>query len=491
MRYHQNDDLNPEKLPFFSRRNFLKFSGGCAALSSTSILSTLLDLRLTKAAMAAGGDLTGYKALVCVFLHGGIDSFNMLVPYEDQEYTDYTTVRSNLAIPKASLLMIQDRHLRRFGIHPAMPEIKTLYDGGKLAFVANLGSLVVPTTKANYNSVPKPVGLYSHSDLIQHWQTSIPQSRTQVTGWAGRMADMVTDRVNHTSAISMNISLSGLNILETGQVVIPYTIGTGGATVLSGYSKTTTTPRDRLFTRYTDSVLAETYGNLLERSYAGVRRGAIDGAAMFNAATSSTTLQTVFPNTTLGNQLRMVARAIANRGNDKSLAPVPGKLNVGRQIFFVVIGGWDHHSDLINAQNNQLPVVSQALKAFYDATVELGVADKVTTFTASDFARTLNSNGVGSDHAWGGNHMVMGGAVQGRHVYGTYPSTLAPGNILDMGRGSLIPTTSVDSYNAELALWFGLNNDSYLEAVLPNVRNFYQASNQNMPIGFLQPPGAA
>ncbi len=465
---------------FFSRRNFLKFSGGCAALSSTSILSTILDLRLTKAAMAYGGDLSGYKAMVCVFLSGGIDSFNMLAPFEDVEYNAYSQIRSNIAIPKTSLLEVQDRNGRRFGMHPQMSDLRTLYNQKKLAFVANVGSLIQPTTKQNLNTTPQPLGLYSHSDLIRHWQTSVPQSRSQVTGWAGRMADMITDTVNGNPNIAMNISLGGLNVFETGQRVVPYVIGTGGATTLAGYSKTTTAPRDRIFTKYTDNVLSHTYGDLLEKSYAGVRRGAIDAAASFNTATSTVNLTTVFPNTSLGNQLRMVARTIACR--DAS------KLNQSRQIFFVVAGGWDHHADLINLQNNMLPAVSQALKAFYNATVELGVENSVTTFTASDFARTLSSNGAGSDHAWGGNHIVMGGAVQGGHVYGSYPTSLALNNSLDTGRGRLIPTTSVDQYNAELALWFGLANDSSLVGVLPNIRNFYSASATSYPVGFLQDP---
>lgn len=465
---------------FLTRRNFLKISGGCAALSSTSLLSTLLDLKLTKAALAAVGPFPDYKAIVCVFLSGGIDSYNMLMPYEDVEYAAYSATRTNLALPKNTAFQVLDRTGRKFGIHPGMPEMRDLYNASRLAFIANVGSLVVPTTKANLNTVPKPVGLYSHSDLIRHWQTSVPQSRREITGWAGRMADMVTDSINAHPDISMNISLGGLNILETGRNVVPYTIGTGGATVLNSYSKTTTNARDRIFTKFCDSSLGQTYGDLLEKSYARERRGALDAAITFNAI-PALPATIIFPNTSLGNQLKMVARTIAARA---ALGATPGT-EVKRQIFFVTTGGWDHHADLVTGQASMLPPISAALKAFYDATVTLGVANNVTTYTFSDFARTLQSNGVGSDHAWGGNQMVMGGAVSGGHVYGNYPTTLALNNILDTGRGRLIPTTAVDSYSAELAMWFGMRNDNDLVSVFPNIRNFYSASSVNKPLGFL------
>lgn len=467
-------------LPELDRRSFMKMSGGCAALSSTSLLSTLVNLKLTNTAMAAGGDLSGYKALVCVFFLGGYDSYNVLAPWEDQEHADYITARTNLGLPReqapgdGGLLELNSPSGRRYGLHPGMPEMRELYNQSKLAFVANAGSLVEPTSKANYAQVQKPLGLYSHSDLIQHWQTSVPQSRTQVTGWAGRMADMLTDTVNQHPSIAMNIALGSLNVMETGQNVVPYVVQRSGASTLSGYGNTGTGVNG-MYTRFTDSVLGQTYGDLLEKSYADIRRSSIQAAIDFNSATNAVTLNTVFPESNFGQDLSMIARAIGAR-ND---------LQQSRQIFFVSVGGWDHHDEVLNRQAGMLPMVSQGLKAFYDATVELGIADDVVTFTASDFARTLTSNGNGSDHAWGGNHMVMGGAVAGGHVYGEYPLSLAPNNILDTGRGRLIPTTSVDEYNAELACWFGVQNNSDLEDILPNIRNFYSNSASGLPVGFL------
>ncbi len=469
----KNNSLN-NCFPTLDRRSFLRFAGGCGALSSTSLLSTLVNLKLTNTAVAAGGDTSGYKAMVCVFLLGGIDSYNILTPFEGTEYTDYTSVRGNLALPQAQLLEINTEG-RKLGLHQGMPEIRDLYNQGKATFVANVGSLVVPTTKQNYNQVPKPLGLYSHSDLVQHWQTSVPQSRTQLTGWAGRMADMMTDSANTHPAIAMNIALGSLNLFETGANVVPYVVQTSGASTLSGFPNTGT-GKDGMFTRFTNDALSQTYGDLLEKSYARIRKDSIQAAIDFNAATSAINLApVVFPTTSLGNQLQMVAKTIGARST----------LGQSRQIFFVSIGGWDHHSNLLNLQNTMLPQVSQALKAFYDATVQLGVQDNVVAFTASDFARTLSSNGDGSDHGWGGNHLVVGGPVKGGKVYGSYPTSLALNNSLDMGRGRLIPTTAVDQYNGELARWFGLPNDSSLVDVLPNIRNFYSSSSTTGPLGFL------
>ena len=462
------------QVPSISRREFLRRSGGCAALTSVSLLSTILTLKMTRTAAAAQSDGSGYKALVCVFQHGGNDSYNMLTPYEIGEYNDYLSVRSNLALPWESLLPITDASGRLFGIHPGMIEVSELYGEGKLAFLANVGSLVEPTDLNSYKSkLNLPLGLFSHSDQQRHWQTSVPQSRAQVTGWAGRMADALTDSSNRNPTVSMNIALNHVNIFQTGEHVIPYVIQDSGATTLNGYQAANA--QDRILTRVTDSLLEETYGDLLEKTHVSIRDNSIDAAIDFNNAINAVSLTTPFPFTKLGQQLAMVARTIAVRHT----------LGQTRQVFFVDLGGWDHHDEVLNNQAILLPQVSGALKAFYDATVELGVASDVTTFTASDFGRTLSSNGNGSDHAWGGNHIIMGGSVAGRRVHGIYPSSLALGNPLDTGRGRLIPTTSVDEYNAELAMWFGIPNDDGLEVILPNIRNFYAQGSSAPPIGFM------
>ncbi|MEM9364798.1 MAG: DUF1501 domain-containing protein [Planctomycetota bacterium] len=464
----------------FSRRDFVKWAGGCGAMSSTSILSQLLSLQLTQTAAADSGAGEDYKAIVCLFLFGGIDSFNVLTPYDQSEYDNYASVRSNLALDRGTLLEIDSgQESRPLGVHPALPQLKSLYDSGAAAFVANVGALVRPTDQSNYESVQKPLGLFSHSDLQQHWQTSIPQSRSAATGWAGRMADLLLSTYPGNPNISMNMSLGRLNLFQTGSDVVPYVINSNGATPVSGLGNNN--PSDRVYTRImnelypsaADSELGGLYSDLLQRTVAINKRVSIDAALEFNDATSGDS-STTFPDSGLGDQLKMVSRAIAGRNT----------LGQNRQIFFVSAGGWDHHDEVTNNMANMLPGIDAALKAFYDETVALGVADCVTTFTASDFARTLSSNGNGSDHAWGGNMIVIGGAVNGATTYGTYPLDLSLNNDLDLGRGRLIPTTSVDLLNAELALWFGVS-ESQLVDILPNVHYFNRLGTGGAPLGFL------
>lgn len=475
------------------RRQLLKSVGGCAALTNTSLLSTLFGLSATNCAVAQSGDLSGYKALVCLFLFGGNDSFNMLTPLTGSERDDYVTIRGGvyaagngaLGLPLEGLHSITDSTTgRSFGIHPAMPEMKQLYDQGKLTFLCNVGSLVEPTTMADYQSqTGLPLGLFSHADLQRHWMTSVPQTRSQITGWAGRMADMVTGTTNNNENISMNISLNTVNLLQTGGSVVPYVITDSGAQEVGWYGPTWT--QAKIFTTLTDDVLSRSYNNLLERTFAQQNRNALDAAIDFNGAVAQqSAVDGYFPSnaSTLQRQLRMVAKAIGAHAT----------LGQSRQVFFVSHSGWDNHDELINNQNDNLTTVSQALKSFQDAIDGLGLTDQVVTFTASDFARTLSSNGRGSDHAWGGNQIVMGGGVAGGRLHGHYPTSLlnptAPASMgsfaLDTGRGRLIPTTSVDEMAAELAMWYGVPNDNNLEQILPNIRRFHSAGS-SLPLGFL------
>jgi uncharacterized protein (DUF1501 family) len=493
--------------------------GGCAALGSTAVLSQMLQMHLTGSAYAQeefgfGGGIAslgdGYKAMVCIFLNGGIDTFNVLTPYDSAEHAIYTTVRGSIAKPQAELLPIPidiaSPGGRKLGVHDSMPEVQSLYSSGKLAFLANVGSLVVPTTKTSYNngSAVRPLGLFSHADLIQHWQTSVPQSRSQASGWGGRMADLLMGSHNQSSTISMNIALGSLNIFQTGSNVFPYVVSSSGATLPNGYNAATNTGAsyDQVHNLVingssgangifptADSTLGALYGDLLQRTFARKKRDSIDAAQTFQTATAPAL------DTDTQAEFDLIAASTAIPGSLKSFAAnLAMVLKVirsrtafqqTRQLFFVSLGGWDHHDNLLTQQSSMLPGLSKALSAFYNGTQRAGVANDVTTFTASDFARTLSPNTTGSDHAWGGNHIVMGGAVQGGKVYGTYPTTLALNNELDLGRGRLIPTTSVDAYNAELATWFGIPNNSSLTDILPNVRNFYSEGSSSRPIGFL------
>ncbi len=473
-----------------TRRNLLKAAAGCGMMTNTSLLGTLLNLQATKA--LAANHTSGYKALVCLFFYGGNDSYNMLMPLDGNntsgEYGDYYSARSGyddgtnnpggLALEQSTLLPITGPNGRSFGVHPGMSGIQDLYNSGnadakfnnKVAFVANVGSLIGPTTRTDYNNRANlPLGLFSHADLTRHWMTGVPQTRSQVTGWGGRMADLLTS-TNLNGTVSMNISTNGVNLFQAGNNVVPYTIGTGGATVVSNYFadlNQTGNLQNRIFSRNTDSILGQTYGNLLAQSVAGMNRDSIDAAIDFNSAINAVTLNTAFDNESLSNRFKVIARVIGAQAT----------LQQSRQVFFVAIGGFDNHSGLIGAQNVSLPKVSRALRSFYDATVELGVENDVTTFSASEFSRTLGTNGQGSDHAWGANHIVMGGSVDGGKIYGDYPTSLVSptdpfAGSLNVGRGRFIPTTSVDEFAAELAMWFGVSNNQDMETMLPNIRSF-------------------
>jgi uncharacterized protein (DUF1501 family) len=461
-----------------SRRRFIG-QASCAAVSSISVLNTLLNLRLAGDVAAANPPQPNeYRALVCLFLAGGNDSFNMLVPRGQSEYSEYANVRQNLALAQNSLIPINPVNNigKQLGVHPGMPELANLFENGHAAFVANVGTMIQPVTKAQYTagSVNLPLGLFSHSDQQEQWQTSVPQSRAG-TGWAGRMADLLQS-LNLNQKVSMNISLSGSNVFQAGQSVFEYAITPTGAVALSGYSAAwqanDTTNQAR--SAAVDSQLAQQYSNLLMKAFAGSKRSALDAYGVFaNATNVNLPSGATFPTTPLGPELQMIAKTIAGRT----------ALDVTRQTFFLQLGGWDHHDEVIANQQVMLPYVSSAVGAFYNALVQLGVQDKVTLFTASDFGRTLTSNGKGSDHAWGGNHFVVGGGVNGQRIYGQYPS-LYQDNSLDVGRGRLIPTTSADQYFAELALWLGVSK-SNLPLVLPNISHFYDTTGSAPPLGFL------
>lgn len=459
-----------------SRRNFLG-QASCAGVTAIPVINTILNLKLAGSLAAAEPGPGEYRALVCVFLQGGCDTFNVLVPRSNTEYNEYAAVRQNLKLTQESLLPINPITpvSPQFGLHAALPEIQTLFEAGDAAFVANVGTLVEPVTKVQYYAgAGLPLGLFSHSDQQEQWQTSTPDLRSAV-GWAGRMADLLKE-LNSIDKVSMNISLSGNNVWQAGQTVFDYSITEDGAVGPNGYNfnyqdnQVVIQPRSAAV----DSQLGLHYSNLFAQAFSKSKKDAFDAYELFSNSTAATLPgNPTFPNTDLGNQLKMVAKAINGRNG----------LGATRQTFFVNYDGWDHHGELITNQAAMLPVVSQAIGAFQNALTLMGVQDNVTLFTASDFGRTLTSNGKGSDHAWGGNQLVVGGAVNGKKIYGSYPS-LALNGPLDIGRGRFIPSTSTDAYFAELALWLGVSKSS-LPLVLPNISRFYNTNSANWPLGFL------
>ena len=453
-----------------SRRRFLG-QASCAAVGTTALFNTVLNMGMFNT-LAAGA--TDYKGLVCLFLSGGADSFNMMVPSGDPEYAEYAATRGDLALLQSDLLPILPATSdgKSYGVHPGLGPLQSLFEQNQLAFVANVGTLVEPTTLLQYQnrSVALPLGLFSHSDQAAHWQTSIPDQRTAV-GWAGRMADIL-QASNCNQNISMNISLSGNNVFQSGLLTSHYSIGPNGSIGLLDYNQPD--PESLIRTSAIDDILGLNYQNVFERTFATKMRGAIDAHEEFSAAIAGLApLTTQFSDTALSQRFRMIAQTIQARE----------VLGMRRQTFFVEAGGWDHHDEVLANQAVMLPMIAAALSEFQAAMIEIGVANDVTTFTASDFGRTLTSNGRGSDHAWGGNHVVMGGAVAGGDVYGSYPS-LALGSSVDTGRGRLLPTLAVDEYFAELALWFGIPAPD-LELVLPNIARFYSAASAQPPVGFM------
>jgi uncharacterized protein (DUF1501 family) len=466
-----------------SRRAFLG-QASCAALGTTTFLNSFLNLGMIGALSAKPMRMAAmprpfnddYKALVCILLAGGNDSYNMLVPYTGEIYDQYAATRSNLALPQGSILPLNytDGSGYQYAVHPSMPEVQQLFNDGKLAFVSNVGTLREPTTKQQIlaGTATLPLGLLSHADQIQQWQTSLPQERS-AKGWGGRMADILST-LNTNQDVAMGISLAGVNTFQTGNDVVEYAIqntgnGSVGIEFLDG-----TDPFSQFLGGSVESLLNQQYQDIFKSTYAGKVINSHDQHLLFSASIASVPpfLSPFTQSNPISKSLQMVAKSIAAHQS----------LGHSRQTYFITFGGWDHHDEVLNNQTAMLAIVSQAMAEFQAALEEIQMADCVTTYTISDFARTLTSNGNGTDHAWGGNSIVMGGSVNGGQIYGQYPS-LALGSDFEVGNGVLLPTTSADAYFAELAMWMGVEPGD-IPYVLPNIGNFIDVNN-GLPLGFL------
>jgi uncharacterized protein (DUF1501 family) len=402
---------------------------------------------------------TDYKALVCIFLFGGNDSNNMLVP-TDSRYAQYLQARSVLALPQSQLLPLQINGQSIYGIHPNMPEMQGYFNNDKtLAMVANVGTLVQPTTQATYRAYQNlPDNLYSHSDQQDQWQ-SAQLAGIPVSGWAGKIADNV-QAYNAAAQFPPILSISGNPVFCTGVASRPFSMNPGQPPGLQGFDSSAVSQA-----RYTATQQLLTFDSGLSMVQAA---NAVTGQAvkfaqvLSDALNNIAPLQTKFPTNYLGQQLQQVAQVIAARS----------ALGVQRQIFFCSYGGFDTHADQLPQQVQLLTTISQSMSAFYQATQELGVANQVTTFTLSEFSRTLEpgSNG-GSDHAWGSHQLILGGAVKGNAIYGTFPTLVLGGPDDADQNGRWIPTTALDQYAATLATWFGVGATN-LPAIFPNLVNF-------------------
>ena len=451
-----------------SRRAFLQRSSALAIAGSAAPWA----LSLAAMSQAAAATATDYKALVCVFLYGGNDYGNTLVPYDTARYAAYQGMRPTLAYTQAQLAAtvlnpsVALAGGAQYAIAPELAPLLPIFDAGKMGVMLNVGTLVQPTTKAQYTAgnVPLPPRLFSHNDQQSVWQSSSPEGAT--SGWGGRMGDLFES--GNGNAVFTCVNVSGNAVYLSGKTATQYQVSTNGPVALNGVAKplfgsaACSTALQNLVTAGSANIFENEYTRITARSLSA-------GGTLSAALAGGPTINTPFPapgTNNLADQLKLVARMI-------STADAVG---AKRQVFFVSMGGFDTHSGLATVHPGLLAAVAQALSAFYAATQELGVANQVTTFTASDFGRTLTADD-GSDHGWGSMHFMLGGAVNGGRYYGT-PPVVANGGPDDVGQGRLLPSTSVDQYAATMGTWLGIS-DTDLSTVLPNLGN-WDASQRNL-----------
>jgi uncharacterized protein (DUF1501 family) len=459
-----------------SRRSFLRQAG---QLSFTGMAAPWLA-NLAAIGEAAAFTASDYKAIVCVFLQGGNDYANTVVTYDNDSHAKYSAIRAAGSGSSASGVVLSQAALaatelmptqalaggRKYALHPSMTGLTQLFNTGKAAVQLNVGPLVVPLTRAQYNSpdrvkYPLPPKLFSHNDQQSVWQSSAAEGST--VGWGGRFGDVAMG--NNSNPLFTCISITGNSVFLSGESALQYQCSTNGAIAV----RTATNNffyQSELKTAFLQ-MLQKNSSHLLENEYNAVMKRGVNAQSIVSQGLSGVSLSTPFPTgNSLANQLKMVAQLIGARSS----------LGAKRQVFMVSLGGFDLHNYLDTRHAPLLQKVDEAMSAFYKATVELGVANQVTSFTASDFGRTLTSNGDGSDHGWGSHHFVVGGAVKGAAFYGTPPpvsvgDTSAPEDQWHVGQGRLLPSTSVDQYAATLAKWFGVT-PTELPLVLPNLKNF-------------------
>jgi uncharacterized protein (DUF1501 family) len=458
-----------------SRRDFLRRAGHTTL---TGMAAPWL-LNLTSMSEAAAFTASDYKALVCVFLFGGNDYANTVVTYDDENYNKYATIRAagsgdttGIVLDKAAMAATELKPTsplpggRQYALHPSMQGLANLFNSGKAAVQLNVGPLIVPLTRTQFNSsdrvkYPLPPKLFSHNDQQSVWQSSSPEGST--IGWGGKMGDVALK--NNSDSLFTCISVTGNSVLLSGDTALQYQCSTSGAIAVRNLS-------DNFFYQPAmreafAAMIQQPRKHVLENEYNIVMKRGITAQNKVAQGLSTVRLNTSFPTgNPLANQLKMVAQLIAARGT----------LGAKRQVFMVSLGGFDLHDYLNTKHAPLLQRLDEAMTAFYQATVELGVANQVTAFTASDFGRTLSSNGDGSDHGWGAHHLMVGGAVKGAAFYGSAPpvsvaNTDAPEDQWHVGQGRLLPSTSVDQYAATLAKWFGVA-DSEMGNLLPNLKNF-------------------
>ncbi len=437
----------------FTRRGFIRV--GAATVST-------LALRPFGLLPALAQSVSDYRALVCIFLFGGNDSNNTVVPMDDASFQAYSSLRLGLALPASQLTApVLTTSGAPYSFHGKLPDLASLFASKELAVVANVGSLVQPLTRNQYQQAQAPIpnNLFSHSDQQLQWQTSIAQGHSP-TGWAGRAADYIAAQKMNASDFPVFLSVAG-NVLEgAGSSTQPVAVAPGQSLALQGFNKSSAS--QARWNALNTLLTADTGVSLVQAANQTLANSIADAQALTSALAKAPTLKTQFPKSSLGAQLQQVAQIVS----------VQSGLGMSRQIFFCSLGGFDTHTNELNTHDTLYPQLNDALVAFYNATQELGVAQNVTAFTESDFSRTFQpTTGDGSDHAWGGNQLVIGGAVAGGQIFGQFPTFELAGPSDADTRGRWIPTTAIDQYGATLSSWFGIP-DSALPSVFPNLPNF-------------------
>lgn len=467
-------------MTYYNRRRFLQSSAALGFAGSTGLLSALASQS------ANAMDVSGYKALVCIFLKGGIDGFDTVLPYDQSSFDAFKSIRPDIfarydsdnpdsSRNRANLLTLgslsQDSS-RQMALPPQMSALKALYDAGDMAVVGNVGPLIEPTTRTTMenNQVRLPKSLFSHNDQQSTWMSMDIEGRSD--GWGAQMARIASEADPTMNKDFSAITVSSSDIFLRGDGISQFKTQTGGASEVSiirrrwmlRSARNSETARDIMRRHFgSQNNISQ---NILEADLASSHKQGRDTIEQYiNAVENAQPIATSFPNTNLGRQLQAIAESISLRN----------PLNVSRQVFFASLGGFDTHDSQVNDLPPKQTEIAEAIAAFQQAMSELGTLNDVTTFTAADFGRTMVTNGDGTDHGWGSHHFVVGGAVKGQQILGTVPAYDLGLEAYTKDRGRLIPTTSVDEYAASLGQWFGLNQTD-LQSVLPNWSNFNHAT---------------
>jgi uncharacterized protein (DUF1501 family) len=446
-----------------SRREFLR----AASALSIAGAATPFALNLASIGAASAQAASGYKAMVCVFLYGGNDAHNTVVPYDAATYATYAAGRSTLAwnaatelIPVAPLTPLAGG--QQLSLPTPLAPLATLFDAQQCAIIANVGPLVVPTNRTTFanQSVPLPPKLFSHNDQQSVWQASVPEGAQY--GWGGRIGDLLA--AQNTNGLFTCLSLSGNAVFLSGQQVQPFQLDVNQGSVPFSALSANSLYGSVAGSTALRNILTRNHAHLMANEIGRVNQRSIDADTALSVALAAAPSLTPPAGNALAAQLAMVARVISVRS----------QLGASRQVFLISMGGFDTHAGQDTNHAGLLAQLAGAIEWFQTTMGQLGTANDVTLFTASDFGRALLANGDGTDHGWGSHHFVVGGAVRGKQIYGTFPD-LTPSSATDAGNGRLIPTTAVEQYAATLASWMGVDN-AMLPTILPNLPNFPQSN---------------